>query len=91
MESRLSEAFWKAVSSSLEESDDEVMYTALEYPSSGAVLQIMYGSGVALMVFSGRLTRLSPLFLYHWHMAGNRLLSLFLLANPLFPFYSRRL
>ena len=47
LESRLSEAFWKAVS--LEEEsgggDDEVMYTALEYPSSWAVPpQIMYGS-----------------------------------------------
>ena len=41
MESRLSDAFWNAVS--LEESDDEVMYTALEYPSSGTVPQIMYG------------------------------------------------
>lgn len=40
LESRLSEAFWKAVS--LEESDDEVMYTALEYPSE-AEPQIMYG------------------------------------------------
>jgi len=42
LESRLSEAFWKAVS--LEESDEDVMYTALEYPSSPAVPQIMYGS-----------------------------------------------
>jgi hypothetical protein len=45
LESRLSEAFWNAVS--LEESDDEVMYTALEYPSSsGAAVQpqIMYGN-----------------------------------------------
>jgi hypothetical protein len=47
LESRLSEAFWKAVS--LEERndvvDDEVMYTALEYPSSWAVpSQIMYGN-----------------------------------------------
>jgi hypothetical protein len=42
LESRLSEAFWGAVS--LEESDDEVMYTALEYPSSRAVPQIMYGT-----------------------------------------------
>lgn len=41
LESRLSEAFWKAVS--LEESDDDVMYTALEYPSSVTVPQIMYG------------------------------------------------
>jgi len=41
LESRLSEAFWKAVS--LEEGDDEVMYTALEYPSSEAVPQLMYG------------------------------------------------
>ena len=41
LESRLSEAFWKAVS--LEEGDDEVMYTALEYPSSEAEPQIMYG------------------------------------------------
>jgi len=42
LESRLSEAFWKAVS--LEENDDEVMYTALEYPPSGVESQIMYGS-----------------------------------------------
>ena len=42
MESRLSEAFWNAVS--LEESDDEVMVTALEYPSSGVEPQIMYAN-----------------------------------------------
>lgn len=42
LESRLSEAFWKAVS--LEEGDDEVMYTALEFPTSVEVPQIMYGS-----------------------------------------------
>lgn len=42
LESRLNEAFWQAVS--LEESDDEAMYTALEYPSSAAEPQIMYGS-----------------------------------------------
>jgi len=42
LESRLSEAFWKALS--LEQSDEEVMYTALEHPSSGAVPEIMYGS-----------------------------------------------
>jgi len=42
LESRLSEAFWKAVS--LEENDDEVMYTALEYPTSGPEPQIMYGN-----------------------------------------------
>jgi len=41
LESRLSDAFWNAVS--MEESDDEVMVTALEYPSSGTVPQIMYG------------------------------------------------
>jgi len=38
LESRLSEAFWKAVS--LEENDDEPMFTAPEYPASA---QIMYG------------------------------------------------
>jgi len=42
LESRLNEAFWKAVS--LEESDDEAMFTALEYPSSAAEPQLMYGS-----------------------------------------------
>jgi hypothetical protein len=41
LESRLSEAFWNAVS--FEESDDEAMFTALEYPSSGIEPQIMYG------------------------------------------------
>ena len=41
LESRLNEDFWKAVS--LEESDDEVMVTALEYPSSAVESQIMYG------------------------------------------------
>jgi len=42
LESRLNEAFWNAVS--LEESDEEAMFTALEYPSSAAEPQIMYGS-----------------------------------------------
>jgi hypothetical protein len=60
---------------------DEVMYTALEYPSSEPYFKSCM---VVLMVLSGRL---SPLFLYD--MAGNRLLSF--LANPFFPFYSRRL
>jgi hypothetical protein len=40
LESRLNEAFWNSVS--LEESDDEVMVTALEYPSSAVEPQIMY-------------------------------------------------
>jgi hypothetical protein len=43
LESRLNEAFWKAVSLQ-EESDDEVMVTALEYPSSAVSPQIMYAS-----------------------------------------------
>jgi hypothetical protein len=34
LESRLSQAFWEALSLEAEESDDEVMVTALEYPSS---------------------------------------------------------
>ena len=42
LESRLNEAFWNSVS--LEESDDEVMVTALEYPSSAVDPQIMYAS-----------------------------------------------
>ena len=42
MESRLNEAFWNSMS--LEESDDEVMFTALEYPSSAVEPQIMYAS-----------------------------------------------
>jgi len=42
LESRLNEAFWNSVS--LEESDDEVMVTALEYPSSAVEPQIMYAS-----------------------------------------------
>jgi len=42
LESRLNEAFWNAVS--LEESDDEVMVTALECPSSAVEPQIMYAS-----------------------------------------------
>jgi len=43
LESRLNEAFWKAVS--LEETDEEAMFTALEYPSSAAAEpQIMYGN-----------------------------------------------
>jgi hypothetical protein len=41
LESRLNEAFWNSVS--LAESDDEVMFTALEYPASGVEPQIMYG------------------------------------------------
>jgi len=41
LESRLSEAFWKAVSFE-DNDDDEVMYTALEYPAVPP--QIMYGS-----------------------------------------------
>jgi hypothetical protein len=42
LESRLTEAFWNAVS--LEDSDDEDMVTALEYPSSAADPQLMYAS-----------------------------------------------
>jgi hypothetical protein len=41
LESRLSEAFWEAVSM---EAEDEVMVTALEYPSSAVDPQIMYAS-----------------------------------------------
>jgi hypothetical protein len=43
LDSRLSEAFWEVLS--IEEADhsaDEVMYTALEYPPSSVVPQIMY-------------------------------------------------
>jgi hypothetical protein len=43
LESRLNEAFWNSVSLE-EESDDEVMVTALEYPSSGVEAQVMYAS-----------------------------------------------
>jgi len=42
LEARLNEAFWNSVS--LEESDDEAMVTALEYPSSAIDPQIMYAS-----------------------------------------------
>jgi hypothetical protein len=43
LESRLNEAFWNSIS--LEKSDgDEVMVTALEYPSSAVDPQIMYAS-----------------------------------------------
>jgi len=42
LESRLNEAFWNSVS--LEESDDEVMYTAMEYPSSAVEPQITYAN-----------------------------------------------
>jgi hypothetical protein len=43
LESRLNEAFWKVVS--LEETEDEAMFTALEFPSSAAAEpQIMYGN-----------------------------------------------
>ena len=42
LESRLNEAFWKSVS--LAESDDEDMFTALEYPSSAVDSQTMYDS-----------------------------------------------
>jgi len=42
LESRLNEAFWNSVS--LAESDDEVMVTALEYPSSAVDSQTMYAS-----------------------------------------------
>jgi hypothetical protein len=45
LESRLSEAFWEAVSfEESAKSDDEVMITALEYPSSAVDPQIMYAS-----------------------------------------------
>ena len=44
LESRLSEAFWQAVSLEESDVDDEVMYTALEYPTSAVPPhQIMYG------------------------------------------------
>jgi len=43
LESRLSEAFWEVLSlEEAEHSADEVMYTALEYPSSSVEPQIMY-------------------------------------------------
>jgi len=42
LESRLSEAFWEAVS--MDDGDDEVMVTALEYPSSAVDPQLMYAS-----------------------------------------------
>lgn len=47
LESRLSEAFWEAVSLEEDCDDDEAMVTALEYPSSAATVddpQIMYAS-----------------------------------------------
>ena len=46
LESRLSEAFWEAltVEESAKSEDDEVMVTALEYPSSAAEPQFMYAS-----------------------------------------------
>jgi len=45
LESRLNEAFWKAVSLEESNDDDEAMFTALEYPSSAtAEPQLMYGN-----------------------------------------------
>jgi len=45
LESRLSEAFWEAVSmENSAKSDDEVMVTALEYPTSAIDPQLLYAS-----------------------------------------------
>jgi len=45
LESRLSQAFWEALSlEGAENSADEVMYTALEYPASAVPPPIMYGN-----------------------------------------------